>query len=104
MKLVLSRKGFDSSYGGWPSPILEDGRMIPLPIPYPRSPHRYRDIEVDGINLGDLVPELTKGAVRATKTAHWDPQLEGSCRGRCCDAHGIAVRTGWPLCLLDRPD
>jgi hypothetical protein len=33
MRVILSRKGFDTSYGGVPSPILEDGRMIMLPIP-----------------------------------------------------------------------
>lgn len=32
-RLVLSRKGFDSGYGGMPSPILPDGRLQPLPIP-----------------------------------------------------------------------
>ncbi|MFC1955807.1 hypothetical protein ACFLWZ_04680 [Chloroflexota bacterium] len=40
MKVILSRKGFDSSYGGYPSPILPDGRLISLPIP---SPHSYED-------------------------------------------------------------
>jgi hypothetical protein len=33
MKLILSRKGFDSSTGGIPSPIFPDGRMVSLPIP-----------------------------------------------------------------------
>ena len=33
MKIVLSRKGFDSSSGGHASPILPDGKMLSLPIP-----------------------------------------------------------------------
>ena len=33
MKVILSRKGFDSANGGYPSPILPDGRMLSLPIP-----------------------------------------------------------------------
>ena len=35
MKIILSRKGFDSSpaSGGVPSPILPDGALCPLPIP-----------------------------------------------------------------------
>lgn len=33
MKLILSRKGFDSDSGGYPSPIFPDGSLIPLPIP-----------------------------------------------------------------------
>lgn len=32
MKLIFSRKGFDSSAGGVPSPIVE-GRPISFPIP-----------------------------------------------------------------------
>jgi hypothetical protein len=46
MKIVLSRKGFDGTYGGFPSPILEDGLMISLPIPIkPRQGEvfTYRD-------------------------------------------------------------
>ena len=37
MRLVLSRKGFDSSQasGGCASPILQDGQMLSLPIPTP---------------------------------------------------------------------
>ena len=33
MKVILSRKGFDSANGGIVSPILEDGTMISFPIP-----------------------------------------------------------------------
>jgi hypothetical protein len=37
MRIVLSRKGMDASWGGCPSPILPDGRLVPLPIPEPVS-------------------------------------------------------------------
>ncbi len=33
MKVIFSRKGFDSSYGGFPSIILPGGKMISFPIP-----------------------------------------------------------------------
>lgn len=33
MKVILSGKGFDSSYGGQASPILPDGTLLSLPIP-----------------------------------------------------------------------
>ena len=33
MRLIFSRKGFDSQYGEVPSPILPNGQMISLPIP-----------------------------------------------------------------------
>ena len=33
MKVILSRKGFDSANGGILSPIFEDGTMLSFPIP-----------------------------------------------------------------------
>lgn len=33
MKFILSRKGYDSQYGGGPSPVFADGTMLSLPIP-----------------------------------------------------------------------
>ena len=33
MKIILSRKGFDSGYGGIASPVLPDGTLLSLPIP-----------------------------------------------------------------------
>lgn len=33
MKIILSRKGFDSKYGGGSSPILPGGEMLSMPIP-----------------------------------------------------------------------
>jgi hypothetical protein len=47
VKVILSRKGFDSGSGGYPSPILPDGRLVSLPIPQKDSNIRYCDIKVD---------------------------------------------------------
>ena len=33
MKVILSRKGFDGQYGGYPSIIWPDKRMLSFPIP-----------------------------------------------------------------------
>jgi hypothetical protein len=71
MKIVLSRKGFDSAAGGVASPILADCRMYSLPIPDKTSPVRYEDISPHG----RLVPHLTRGKVKATYGAHLDPDL-----------------------------
>jgi hypothetical protein len=46
MKVILSRKGFDSAYGGYPSPILPDGRAISIPIPS-YSHVYYNDLHLD---------------------------------------------------------
>lgn len=75
MKLIFSRKGFDSYSGGKPSPILPDGRMVSLPIPDKQSPIRYADISWHEYNLGSLVSDLTDGRIPGTYRAHLDPDL-----------------------------
>ncbi|NNK15048.1 MAG: hypothetical protein HKP52_12490 [Desulfofustis sp.] len=75
MKIILSRKGFDSASGGCPSPILPDGRLTVLPIPDPLSSIRYGDISMAGIKAGKLVEDLTDGRVGGTDTAHLDPDI-----------------------------
>ena len=75
MKIILSRKGFDSSSGGVPSPILPDGRLVSLPIPDPRSGIRYGDIDDEKRPIGQFVSNLTRGRIRRSSRAHLDPDL-----------------------------
>lgn len=75
MKIILSRKGFDSSSGGVPSPIFPDGRMLSLPIPDKNSPIRYQDIRWHEYDVGSIVSSLTNGRVPASYRAHLDPDL-----------------------------
>lgn len=78
MKLILSRKAFDSSAGGVANPIFDDGSMIPLPIPDKQSPIRYQDLTVAGHNLGTVSSDLTRGRTRSDHFAHLDPDLLAS--------------------------
>ena len=58
MKVILSRKGFDSQYGGYPSPVLPDGRMISLPIPS-NDKIEYNNLRVDeNLTYFDLMKQL----------------------------------------------
>lgn len=75
MRIIFSRKGFDSSSGGCPSPVLPDGRLLPLPIPDARSTIRYRDLQMEGVNAGRLVSQLTRSRVKSSRGAHLDPDL-----------------------------
>jgi hypothetical protein len=75
MKLIFSRKGFNSSAGGAPSPILPNGRMVSLPIPDKQSPILYGDITWDEGNIGSLVSDLTHGRIPPSYRAHLDPDL-----------------------------
>lgn len=76
MRIVLSRKGFDSGYGRVASPILPDGRIVSLPIPAARSVTRYGDVRFDGHSMGQLVEQLTGNAVKSRNLAHLDPDLD----------------------------
>jgi len=78
MKLILSRKGFDSGAGGVPSPILPNCEMLSLPVPDRRSGVRYSDIRFGKTTAGALVEDLTRGRARRVKAsalAHLDPDL-----------------------------
>lgn len=80
MKLILSRKGFDSSSGGCPNPIFPDGSVLALPIPDGLSRIRYQDINHEllsgeSLNVGNFVKQLTKGKIKSDAGAHLDPDL-----------------------------
>ncbi len=93
MKLILSRKGFDSGYGGCASPIFKDDSMVSLPIPFPGGKHLL--CEVTNMNrncsAGDLVDDLThrrQESCRHSRTArvHLDPYLK---------QYRASTSTGW---------
>ena len=58
MKVIISRKGFDSGYGGMPSPILPDGTMLSMPIPSSGDMVKYKDIFHDGESYADIIRQL----------------------------------------------
>ena len=80
MKLVFSRKGFDSSAGGFPSPII-DGKPLSLPIPYPNSKVSYQHLD-----LGKIVKNLTGRKLTDKDLCHNDPDLEMGAFGQVSSA------------------
>lgn len=76
MKIIFSRKGFDSSTGGVASPIFPSGRLYSLPIPDPSDSFRYGDIQNEGNNLGRLVGDLTANKITSETRLHLDPDLD----------------------------
>ena len=70
MRVIFSRKGFDASAGGCPSPII-DGRPLSLPIPYLSSTKSYRHF-----NLGRIVTDLSNGKLGESDFCHNDPDLQ----------------------------
>jgi hypothetical protein len=76
VKIILSRKGFDSSTGKVPSPIFPSGEIWSLPIPTRDEPfHSYEQITRDGQSLGLIVHSLTEGKIAPHHHAHLDPDL-----------------------------
>lgn len=77
MKVILSRKGFDSQYGGQPSPILPNGTLLSLPIPQKEDILKFSELRYNNKTYADLIRELnekTKQINNDTK-AHLDPDL-----------------------------
>jgi hypothetical protein len=94
MRIVLSRKGFDSSSGGKPSPIFPDGRILSLPIPDSGSSICYSDISWKEYNLGTIVSDLTNGKIPASYNAHLDPDLNRDSLNRLALWRPIFGQTG----------
>ena len=72
MKIIFSRKGFDGTAGGCPSPVVA-GQPISLPIPTRMpTPTRYGDLKGD---YASLVGDLTQGNLAAERWCHLDPDI-----------------------------
>lgn len=95
MKIILSRKGFDSASGGCPSPILPDGRLRSLPIPDCRSTVRYTSIYADDYYpTGDIVESLTRRKISASSRAHLDPDIDPLSKKRDSKWRGVFGQCG----------
>lgn len=81
MRIVFSRKGFDSASGGGPSPIV-DGVPVSLPIPAGiASATTYGDLD-----LGTLAARASRGRIGEDDPCHHDPMFleNGTCLfGQC---------------------
>ncbi len=81
MKIVFSRKGFDSAAGGGPSPIVE-GRPVSLPIPSSGG----SGVTWDELGLGGHAAHASRGKFTGAEECHHDPLFlpDGTCLfGQC---------------------
>jgi hypothetical protein len=97
MKIILSRKGFDSAYGGYHSPILPSGEMVSLPIPLD-DVLKYSDLKMSGSTYYDLMAEL-KPKIKSNgkwltlneeTRCHLDPDI---------NRNSISRESGWRPCF-----
>ena len=92
MKIILSRKGFDSQYGKIKSPILEDGTLLSLPIPQENDTKTFDDLWYDDKTYNEktyseIIKELKPNwqypannksgiiPIKNKQTVHLDPDL-----------------------------
>jgi hypothetical protein len=78
MKVIFSRKGFDSSAGGYPSLIFPDGTLYSIPIHGSKNEKiSYGDInyEYNGEKIQSILKDLTKGKFNIDKKCHNDPMF-----------------------------
>ncbi|MBU0996930.1 MAG: hypothetical protein KKE16_02680 [Firmicutes bacterium] len=76
MRIILSRKGFDSNTGGITSPIFENGDMISFPIPENKenkvSDDTFDLLHYNGLNFTNLLCQL---GYKQKQRCHIDPDL-----------------------------
>lgn len=74
MKVILSRKGFDSENGGMPSPIMPDGTLLSLPIISDGDTQRYSKLKYKGKPYLEIIKEL-KPKKEVKDYSHLDPDI-----------------------------
>lgn len=75
MKIILSRKGFDSANGGIVSPIMEDGTLISFPIPSKEDKDGYDDLVYCGQLYSKILEDLHYKEDSNRPNCHLDPDL-----------------------------
>jgi len=81
-KIILSRKGFDSKYGEKPSPILQDGTLLSIPIPLEKDSNGYFGLEYKGKTYAQLLQQLRVKQDYINCSCHLDPDIYKSAKVR----------------------
>lgn len=74
MRVILSRKGFDSSIGGYPSPII-NGTPLSFPIPDSKDKIKYSNLKFNGKSYLEIMRGLGIKKFDENSTCHLDPDL-----------------------------
>lgn len=83
MKIILSRKGFDSENGKIPNPILPDGTLLSLPIPDKNGNNAFSSLHWEGMSYYDIIHSLKPNTkIKEDDMCHLDPDLRKDVRDR----------------------
>lgn len=77
MKIILSRKGFDSTAGGIASPIMPDGTLLSMPIPSVDG-ITYCDLQYKNVSYSKILEDL--GHKGSKGNCHVDPDIRMNIR------------------------
>jgi hypothetical protein len=103
MKIIFSRKGFDSQYGGIPSPIFPDGTFVSFPIPQSQDINCLGDINLPiSASVDDLIKNLSKNRLSAETRIHLDPALAPTRNETTDDWRPVLGQTGASQSHLDK--
>lgn len=98
MKIIFSRKGIDSSFGNFASPIMPDGKLCWMPIPEDSDRKQqlptYGDISFCGTDLGTIIEDLSSKRIKRNQTVHLDPDIFAMHRARKEDWIPVFGQTG----------
>ena len=75
MKIILSRKGFDTQTGGYPSPVFPDNTMFSIPIPNKSNRETYKNLNFkhNNIPISKILNDLTKKRIRNKDKKRLEP-------------------------------
>ena len=76
MKVILSRKGFDSNCGGIPSVIMPNGDLVSMPIPSPGDVYSYDQLWYGEKTYRQILKELAPK--KSFPRCHLDPDIDSS--------------------------
>ena len=75
MKIIFSRKGYDSAHGGIPSPLFPDGSLCSLPRPG-EGRTRLKDILFKGKSLSPIVEALKGESSLGRSGVYLNPDID----------------------------
>ena len=112
MKVILSRKGFDSTSGGYPSPILPNGVLQSLPIPdyyatteYSKVKSRYKEMSLYDIMIKIkpwFVDPEGKWILDEKESCHLDPDIDKGALKRSRGWRGCFGQVGAAQTVLEK--
>lgn len=83
MKIILSRKGFDSTSGKQANPIMPDGTLLSLPIPDEEDAISFSSLQWNGMSYYDIIHSLNpKTKYTIDSRCHLDPDLRKNVKDR----------------------